>query len=287
MSSLTVLLHSLFFKPNPRLPWRRTRYWLIRLYVCWSRGSRLPAAAIDGSLILDIVDPGSWTLKGDGTVNSELLRNSASRSLHDMAVVGKVITADFYSRYFCWNGCSAGGRQGHIVAQEYLNDFVWILANAPAIYWSSIDPLGIWPQVVMYESNTFLSLCEHEYFVNVILDVCDMLGGVQDGIILDPLFCHFDPQSLVGSTVTCSNTTVKLTPATASDVQKILSGPRAPVAPPCGLVLLSARNPTSSPTPAPPSPSWQIGYDIPSSSSSGLIYHPSPIQISHGCSPSL
>lgn len=266
MSSLTVLLHSLFFKPNPRLPWRRTRYWLIRLYVCWSRGSRLPAAAIDGSLILDIVDPGSWTLKGDGTVNSELLRNSASRSLHDMAVVGKVITADFYSRYFCWNGCSAGGRQGHIVAQEYLNDFVWILANAPAIYWSSIDPLGIWPQVVMYESNTFLSLCEHEYFVNVILDVCDMLGGVQDGIILDPLFCH---------------------PATASDVQKILSGPRAPVAPPCGLVLLSARNPTSSPTPAPPSPSWQIGYDIPSSSSSGLIYHPSPIQISHGCSPSL
>lgn len=148
---------------------------------------------MDGGLVLDIVDPSSWALKGDGTVNSELLRNSASRSLHDMAVVGKVITTDFYSRYFCWNGCSAGSRQGHMVAQKYLNDFVGILANAPAIYWSSIDPLGIWPQVVMYESNTFLSPCEHEYFVNVILDACDMLDGVQDGIILDPLFCHFDP----------------------------------------------------------------------------------------------
>jgi hypothetical protein len=72
----------------------------------------------------------------------------------------------------------------------------------------------------MHESNTFLSLCEYEYFVNAILDV-------QDGVILDPLSCPFDPQSLVGSTVTCSNTAVKLTTATASVVQKILSGPRA------------------------------------------------------------
>lgn len=207
-----------------------------------------------------------------------------------MAVVGKVITTGLYStkpRYSYWNGCSARGRQGHMVAQKSPNDFVRILANTPAIYWSSFDPLGVWPQVVMYESNTFLSLCEYEYFVNAILDACDMLDGVQDSIILDLLFCPFDPQSLVGSTVTCSNTAVKLTPATASVVQKILSGPRAPMAPPCGLALLSVRHSTSSPTSVPPSPSRQTGYHIPSSSSSCLIYPPSPIQISHDRSPSL
>ena len=55
-----------------------------------------------------------------------------------------------------------------------------------------------------------------------------MLDGVRDGVILDPLSYPFDPQSLVGSAVTCSNTAVKLTTATASVVQKILSGPRAP-----------------------------------------------------------
>lgn len=139
----------------------------------------------------------------------------------------------------------------------------------------------------MYEFNTFLSLCEYEYFVNAILGACGMLDGVQDSVILDLLVCPFDPQSLVGSTVTCSNTAVKLTPATASVVQKILSGPRAPMAPPCGLALLLARHSTSSPTSAPLSPSRQTRYDIPSSSSSGLIYPPSPIQVSHGCSPSL
>lgn len=174
-----------------------------------------------------------------------------------------------------------------MVAQKSPNDFVGILANTPAIYWSSLDPLGIWPRVVMYESNTFLSLCEYEYFVNTILDACDMLDGVQDSVILDLLFCLFDPQSLVDSTVTCSNTAVKLTPATASVVQKILSVPRAPMAPPCGLALPLARHPTSSPTSAPPSPSRQTRYDIPSSSSSSLICLPSPIQISHDCSPSL
>jgi len=138
-----------------------------------------------------------------------------------------------------------------VVAQKYPNDFVEILANAPTIYWSSFDPLGIWPQVVMHESNTFLSLCEYGYFVNAILDACDMPDGIQDGVILDPLSCPFDPQSLVGSTVTCSNTAVKLTTATASVVQKILSGPRAPMAPHCGLALLLARRSTSSPTSAP------------------------------------
>jgi len=139
----------------------------------------------------------------------------------------------------------------------------------------------------MHKSNTFLSLCEYEYFVNATLDACDMLDGVQDGVILDPLFCPSDPQSLVGSTVTCCNTAVKLTSATASVVQEILSGPRAPMVPPYSLGLLSARHSTSSPTLAPPSLSRQTRYDIPSSSSSGLIYPPSPIQISHDCSPSL
>lgn len=117
-----------------------------------------------------------------------------------MAVVGKVITADLYStkpRYSYWSGCSTGGRQGHMVAQKSPNDFIRILANTPAIYGSSLDPLGIWPQVVMYESNTFLSLCEYEYFVNAILDACGVLDGVQDSVILDLLFCPFDPRNRI------------------------------------------------------------------------------------------
>ena len=60
-----------------------------------------------------------------------------------MAVVGKVIIADFYftePRYSYRNGCPTEGRQRYVVAQKYPNDFVEILANALATYWSSIDP---------------------------------------------------------------------------------------------------------------------------------------------------
>ena len=78
-----------------------------------------------------------------------------------------------------------------MVAQKYPNYRAGILA--PAILWSGIDSLGIWPQVMMHEPNTFLPLCEYEYFVNAILDASDMLDGVQDGVILDLLSCPFDP----------------------------------------------------------------------------------------------
>jgi len=115
-----------------------------------------------------------------------------------------------------------------MVAQKYPNDFDGILANAPAIYWSSLDPSGIWPQVVMHEFNTFPSFCEYEHFINAAIDACDMLDGVQDGVIMDPLSCPFNPHSLIGSTITCSNTSVTITAATASVVQNILSGPQAP-----------------------------------------------------------
>ncbi|OCL14027.1 tannase and feruloyl esterase [Glonium stellatum] len=188
------------------------------------------AAATDGGHVLDAVDPSSWALKNDGSVNWELLRNFASRSLHDMAIVGKAVTTDFYStkpRYSYWNGCSTGGRQGYMIAQKYPNDFDGILANAPAIYWSSLDPSGIWPHIVMHEYNTFPSLCEYEYFVSAALAECDMLDGVQDGVILDPLSCPFEPHSLVGSTITCSNKSISITAVTASIVQKILSGPQS------------------------------------------------------------
>ena len=114
-----------------------------------------------------------------------------------------------------------------------------------------------------------------------------MIDSVQDSVILDLLSCPFDPQLLVGSAVTCSNTAVELTTATASVVQKILSGPRAPN----GASLRPS--PTFS-TPLhvladvrPPSPSRQSRYDISSSGSPSLIYPPSPIRISHGCSPNL
>jgi len=38
--------------------------------------------------------------------------------------------------YNYWNGCSTGGRQGYLLAQELGSELDGILAAAPAIYWT-------------------------------------------------------------------------------------------------------------------------------------------------------
>lgn len=91
-----------------------------------------------GGHAIDNLDPSSWALTPEGHVNHELVANFASRSLHDLAVVGKAISTIYYDRepaYSYFNGCSGGGRQGYMEAQQYPDDFDGILANCPAISW--------------------------------------------------------------------------------------------------------------------------------------------------------
>lgn len=88
-----------------------------------------------------VQDASSWALLSPGNVNQYLLLNFARRSTHDMTVIGKQITADFYGRKPCksyFNGCSNGGRQGLVSAQYYPDDYDGILAGAPAIQWTSL-----------------------------------------------------------------------------------------------------------------------------------------------------
>ncbi len=120
-------------------------------------------AVSDGGLGSDfaaISSPGSWALKPDGSINEGLLTNFASRSVHDMAVIGKAITAQYYgapAKYSYWQGCSTGGRQGMVAAQKYPGDFDGILAGAPAIYWTEYVIAELWPQVVMNEAGYYPS----------------------------------------------------------------------------------------------------------------------------------
>jgi len=125
-----------------------------------------------------------------------------------MGVIGKAVTESFYGKpphHSYWNGCSTGGRQGYMMAQQYPNLFDGILANAPAIHFSKFVVAEIWPQIVMRQSQTFLSPCVAERFINASLDACDELDGVKDGVIMDVLACDFDPSNVVGQVCSISN----------------------------------------------------------------------------------
>lgn len=180
------------------------------------------AAATDAGVPIDLADPSTWA------DDPELLTNFASRSLHDMAVAGKAVTAEYYGRppaYSYWNGCSTGGRQGLMSAQRYPTDYDGIVATAPAINWTRFLPAEQWPQVVMSETGNYPTQCELEAFRTAAITACDDLDKVTDGIISSPAQCGYNPYRLVGAKIVCEGQEVTISKADAAVVAKIWAGP--------------------------------------------------------------
>lgn len=176
----------------------------------------------------NIADPSAWALQADGHVNTPLLTNFASRSIHDMAVVGKAVTASYYGQrpsFSYWEGCSTGGRQGMVAAQQYPGDFDGILAAAPAIYWTKYVIAELWPQVVMKEQGYYPSACEFAGVRDDAVAACDQLDGVKDGVISDPGKCKYDPSRLLGKTLDCDGVKMTVGPALVAIAKKIWEGP--------------------------------------------------------------
>ena len=187
------------------------------------------AASTDAGLGNNPFDPRAWALKPDGTVNLELLTNFASRSIHDLAVVGKAVTASYYGKpanYSYWQGCSTGGRQGLVAAQKYPGDFDGILAGAPAIYWTKYVIAELWPQVVMEEAGYFPLACEFAAIRDDAVAACDELDGVKDGVISNLSACKYSPSRLLGKKIDCGGTEVVITPDLVSIVEKMWEGPK-------------------------------------------------------------
>ncbi|KAJ2982192.1 hypothetical protein NUW58_g6495 [Xylaria curta] len=83
--------------------------------------------------------PANWGLTSPGNLNLVHLDNFGQRSLGDLAVIAKKVIQSYYGRsadYSYWNGCSNGGRQASILAQQYPDAYDGIIAAAPALYWA-------------------------------------------------------------------------------------------------------------------------------------------------------
>ena len=169
---------------------------------------------------------GSFALGDDGRPEWMLIRDNAYLGIHEMTVVGKALTEEYYGappRYSYFSSCSTGGRQGLMEAQRYPADYDGILSGAPAINWPKLHVAQIWGQLVMLEADRFVSPCKFEAAVAASIEACDELDGVADDLIQDPQRCKYDPADLVGrSTPNCG----EVTEADADVIRKIWEGPR-------------------------------------------------------------
>jgi feruloyl esterase len=127
----------------------------------------------------------------------EKLVDFGYRSVHDMTVAAKTVIAAFYGtapKFSYWNGCSAGGRQGLKEAQRFPTDFDGIIAGAPASDWTgrAAQSLRV-SQALHKEEDSYIPPAKYPIIRNAVLQACDMLDGVKDGVLEDPTRCKFDP----------------------------------------------------------------------------------------------
>ncbi|KAF9872480.1 feruloyl esterase b [Colletotrichum karsti] len=232
------------------------------------------AGSTDAGLTLNHTsDPnsGQWALNPDRSLNTVLLENFATRSIHEMALIGKAAVKAFYGvdpQHSYYSGCSQGGRQGYFAAEYSPEDFDGILANAPAINAPRLSPALFWPSVVMGNIAT-PPQCVFQRYQEAIIAECDPLDGASDGLISAPEKCDFDTSKLIGEEVDCADTngTVSITEDYSVVVAKTLEGARTrsgeflwygnpPGAPFSGLANTKTENGVTVPVPFAPAEAW-------------------------------
>jgi feruloyl esterase len=142
----------------------------------------------------------SWALN-----NLERVVNFGHQGVHRTAVTAQAMTSAYYGRdasrnYFL--GCSRGGGQALMEAQRYPGDFDGIAAGAPAYQWThELGARNAWIMQAMYPDPDDLSRAviepeKTQLIGNAVMDQCDDLDGLEDGILNNPLQCSFDVSSL-------------------------------------------------------------------------------------------
>lgn len=171
---------------------------------------------------------GTAGTEGQWAYDNDVMRmDFGFRATHATTVVGKAIVAAFYAKpqkYSYFQGCSTGGRQGLISAQRYPDDFDGIIAGAPVNVYATGSMQQIWAALANRnaDESSIMKRRDVEFLHRKVVETCDPVDGLKDGIIENPRKCGFDPGSLTckaGETAEC------LTPEMVQVARKLYGGP--------------------------------------------------------------
>jgi feruloyl esterase len=135
----------------------------------------------------------------------------AEASVKTVTLAAKAITSAYYGRpvaHSYMTGCSTGGREGMLAIERYPELFDGVVIGAPAmrtgdsnlgiectqVLLNRISPLGAdgKPDV-----TNLLTADVRKTLNDGLLNQCDALDGLKDGLIENVAACHFDPAQLV------------------------------------------------------------------------------------------
>jgi feruloyl esterase len=160
----------------------------------------------------------------------------AYRANAEVAALAKQIVATYYGKpaaYSYFTGCSTGGREGMVLSQRFPDDFDGIIVGDPAMRtglsnlaisgwipaaFNQIAPMDADGKPIITQAITD---DDRKLIMDALMKQCGAQDGLADGLISDPLACHFDPDSLAckpGQTASC------LAPEKAAAIKKAFGG---------------------------------------------------------------
>jgi feruloyl esterase len=191
------------------------------------------AAAVKRGYAVVNTDMGMATPPGeDATIfvgRPERWKDWGYRSTHEMTVEAKRLLAAFYKRPAAHNyfvGCSTGGEQAWMEAQRYLDDYDGIVGGAPANNRTGVHESILWNFIATERSpQDHIPPAKLAPLAKAVMDACDGLDGLTDGLIGDPTKCSFDPASVQCPGVDNDKC---LTPEQVAAVRRLYAGPVDP-----------------------------------------------------------
>lgn len=168
-------------------------------------------------------------VNADGTYNVSFIQDFIRNGIKEQVLFSKSLAEDYYGvrpAFNYWNGCSTGGRQGYLLAQELAGELDGILASAPAIYWTRFQTAQLWGQIAMKELvGAPVAPAKLSQTTASAVAACDAADGVSDGILDDPRSCAFSAKANVCGAPTAPPSNC-VTEAEAAAIDLIWDGPR-------------------------------------------------------------
>jgi hypothetical protein len=169
---------------------------------------------------------GGFVLNPDNQLLGYQVTDFISKSELDQTLWGLRLTKDYYgqpARWNYWVGGSTGGRQGWQMAQSYRSLFSGFVIGQPAINWNSFIIGEAWPAVVV---NQLLGSAGLPQSLSDAANAAALAACGTDGVIADPLSCHYNADALICKPAAASSTC--LSPVQAEAINMIWDGPRDP-----------------------------------------------------------
>ncbi|PVH72277.1 tannase and feruloyl esterase [Cadophora sp. DSE1049] len=125
--------------------------------------------------------------------------------------------------YSYYNGCSTGGAQGFALAEFHPDLFDGIYAGSPGNWYSHLILSCLWnAQKTLNES--FIPQVTLDAITAAVLEECDLLDGVKDGLIENPLKCSFNIDSTACNAAS-ANVSLCLTEQQLKATKSFYTGP--------------------------------------------------------------